>query len=501
METMLNPGARIGSFTLIRPLGAGGAADVWLADDATLGREVALKVARKADGAATRRFLAEARALAAVRHPRVMPILSFGVDDATGRPYFAMPAMPATLAERLGEANQLSEAETASLGMALVDALSALHAAGLVHRDLKPSNILLDGAGEPVLSDPGPSGGGTPGWVAQEQLDHRDATPATDYHALGLVLYRALTGALPPPSGVLPPGLEPPPGTLPVDLSPAPSAGWERLLVALLKPDPAERLADAGTVRKRLAGLFRRARARAALRRLARHAAIAAASAAAICAAAALIAKMGAARPQSEAEVVESEFDERKWAGQAADSLQRIVGEAVREPFPAGSAGMESAIVVPRGRSLLLGDLDKENMRPVVLDGGRLLLGRSAGELQGLANCLRDFASGKTNEMPWLVSPKGRRFVLFPILVTDNGGGIESLDEYAKQAREFRIWGGVRPAAGADSPTLHVFGFTDIVLDLDGIDPGVKVTGCGKVADSRRHGDIRWFDDENPLTR
>jgi len=509
METMLNPGARIGAFTLIRPLGAGGAAEVWLACDATLGREVALKVARKTDDAATRRFLAEARALAAVRHPNVMPILSFGVDDATGHPYFAMPAMPATLAERLGEASQLTEAETAALGMALVDALSALHAAGLVHRDLKPSNILLDGAGEPVLSDPGPSGGGTPGWVAQEQLDHRDATPATDYHALGLVLYRALTGALPPPAGVLPPGLEPPPGTLPVDLSPAPSNGWERLLVALLAPDPAERLADAGVVRKRLARLLRMARARAAFRRLALPSAVVAASAAAICVAAALTVKTRTATPREATsqettqreEVAESEFDSRKWAGHVADSLQKIIDEAVREQSLAGAVVGESGIVVPRGRSLLLGDLDEENAHPVILDGGRLLLGRSTEELKELANGLRDFASGKTGEMPRLAEPKGRRYVLFPILLTDNGGGIESLDVYAKQAQEFRIAGGIMPATGADSPTLHVFGFSDIVLDLDGLDPRVKVTGCGKAVGSRQRGGVRWFDSENPLIR
>ena len=264
MESELREGMRIGGgFVLVRPLGAGGAGEVWLATESALGRDVAVKVSMARDEVSSERFIAEARALASVRHPAVVPILHFGTDEATGRSFFAMPVFPSTLKDRLDAAKRLPEAEVAALGIALTDAIAALHAAGVVHRDIKPSNILLDATGAPVLADPGPVGGGTREWAAPEQLapakgNCEGKSPvgavgaAADYYALGLVLYRALTGELPPPRGVLPPAIEPPAGTLPRDIRPRPSHAWEGLLVALLKQDPATRLADATAIRKAL---------------------------------------------------------------------------------------------------------------------------------------------------------------------------------------------------------------------------------------------------------
>ena len=118
-----------GAFTLLRPLGAGGAASVWLAREDALGREVALKIPASGDPAARGRFLDEARALAAVRHPGVAPVLRYGTDPATSLPFFAMPVFPRTLADRLDGGARLPEAEAAALGLALVPAIAALHAA------------------------------------------------------------------------------------------------------------------------------------------------------------------------------------------------------------------------------------------------------------------------------------------------------------------------------------------------------------------------------------
>ena len=272
MDANLKEGLVVGgTFVLVRPLGAGGAGEVWLASDKTLGREVAVKFCRSRDDASAHRFLDEARALASVRHHGVVPVLQFGTDDATGRPFFAMPVFKSTLKERLGEAGRLPENEVASLGISLLDAMAALHEAGVVHRDIKPSNILLDDAGKPILADPGPTGGGTREWAAPEQLSPTlNIGAAADFHALGLVLYRALTGELPPPKGVLPPDIEPPAGTLPRNIAPRPSRGWESLLVALLEPSPEERLTDIGKIRTTLVRLRRRAGARAFAKRVAR---------------------------------------------------------------------------------------------------------------------------------------------------------------------------------------------------------------------------------------
>ena len=279
-----------GAFTLLRPIGAGGAASVWLAREDALGREVALKVPARTDPAARGRFLDEARALAAVRHPGVVAVLRWGEDPATGLPFFAMPVHPATLADRFAREPRLPEADAAALGLALVPALAALHAAGIAHRDLKPSNVLLDASGAPVLADPCGPRGGTPAWAAPEQLAgenensslvtcHSSLVPAggaaADWHALGLLLYRALAGALPPPHGILPAALEPPRGSLPRDLRPRPSRGWEPLLRALLDPDPARRLSDPAAILRALRRLRRRALLRARLRQLRRPALVA----------------------------------------------------------------------------------------------------------------------------------------------------------------------------------------------------------------------------------
>jgi len=104
---------------------------------------------------------------------------------------------------------------------------------------------------------------------------------AADWHALGLLLYRALAGALPPPRGILPDAVEPPRGSLPRDLRPRPSRGWEPLLCALLDPDPARRLADPAAILRALRRLRRRALVRARLRRLRRPALVALAALAA----------------------------------------------------------------------------------------------------------------------------------------------------------------------------------------------------------------------------
>ena len=584
MDADLKEGLVVGgTFVLVRPLGAGGAGEVWLASDKTLGREVAVKFCRSSDEASAHRFLDEARALASVRHPGVVPVLQFGTDDATGRPFFAMPVFKSTLKERLGEAGRLPENEVASLGISLLDAMAALHEASVVHRDIKPSNILLDDAGKPILADPGPTGGGTREWAAPEQLSPTpDVGAAVDFHALGLVLYRALTGELPPPKGVLPPDIEPPPGTLPRNLAPGPSRGWESLLVALLKPSPEERLADIGRIRASLVRLRRSADARALAKRVARPVLIVLAAIVLALVAAprarcprsqgdrdearprgqdaraprAAETKRGPAgkmpaspewprqaRPRGQdarapreaetsasprARCPHSQGEEarprgqdarapraaapdgdrqgetwqirsihKEWARQYANGLMNLLAQALKAPVP----DSEGRLVVPDGKVLLSGDIPESSQNAeIVLDGGILRFSPSAKELEKIVGRCEDFIANAPDGVPvpedFLPTIRGR-FVQ-PIAVTAKGGKLDTADG---EISVFVV-GPVACDESADGATLTIFGFSAIILNRDSLDPRLKITGSGQIAELGADGRIirrRWFDYDNPL--
>ncbi|HEX8915953.1 MAG TPA: serine/threonine-protein kinase, partial [Humisphaera sp.] len=199
-------------------LGRGGMGVVYRARHLGLRRSVALKMllAGSYAGAAERaRFLREARAVAALRHPHVVQVYDVGEHD--GRPYFTMElADGGTLAEQLAGVPQPA-ARAAEMTARLADAVEAAHNAGIVHRDLKPSNVLLSADGTPKVSDfglamqadGGDEGGpsltlsgarmGTPSYMSPEQAAGRRAAvgPATDVYALGAVLYEMLTGRPP----------------------------------------------------------------------------------------------------------------------------------------------------------------------------------------------------------------------------------------------------------------------------------------------------------------
>ena len=462
-----------GAFTLLRPIGAGGAASVWLA------REVALKVPARTDPAARGRFLDEARALAAVRHPGVVAVLRWGEDPATGLPFFAMPVHPATLADRFAREPRLPEADAAALGLALVPALAALHAAGIAHRDLKPSNVLLDASGAPVLADPCGPRGGTPAWAAPEQLAgenensslvtcHSSLVPAggaaADWHALGLLLYRALAGALPPPHGILPAAIEPPRGSLPRDLRPRPPRGWEPLL-------------------------------RARLRQLRRPALVALVALAAAALLAAVLRTAVGFVPSGSP--VPAPSPAKDWTRQYADNLRKRLAAVLPNPAP----DSENRIVVPAGSLLLSGDIPSAANPPtIVLDGGTLLFSPGIGALREIAGrCDRflseapDTATGTPD-----VLPARREWLANPILVTARGGFLDTADG---EIHAF-VTNSVRLASGAESATLDVFGFSSIILDRNRLDPELSVTGCGSVADFLPDGRVRnrrWFDPEEPL--
>jgi formylglycine-generating enzyme required for sulfatase activity len=203
------PPQRIGRFSVVRLLGSGGFGRVYLARDAELDRDVALKVPRSGSSAEQ---LDEARKVARLRHPGIVSVYDVGHDE-TGVPFLVLEYVAGqTLEDRL-HAGPLEPARLAAIVARVARAVHHAHTAGLVHRDLKPTNILLDAQGEPRVTDFGlalvcdpltaPRGevAGTYAYMAPEQVrgeSHR-LDGRTDVWALGVILYRGLTGKLPFP--------------------------------------------------------------------------------------------------------------------------------------------------------------------------------------------------------------------------------------------------------------------------------------------------------------
>jgi serine/threonine protein kinase len=206
-------------------LGEGCHAIVYRAFDPLLKRHVALKLPRQgmpptAAARARERFLGEARALAQLRHPRIVPIYEAGRDG--DRYYIAMALIEGrSLAELVAE-GRLPFRRSSEIAAELAEALAYAHSLGIVHRDVKPANIRLDRCGAVYLMDFGiayrPDSGevptppgvilGTPAYVAPEQAKGGQASvlPASDQYSLGAVLYELLCGRPPffgSPSSVL----------------------------------------------------------------------------------------------------------------------------------------------------------------------------------------------------------------------------------------------------------------------------------------------------------
>jgi class 3 adenylate cyclase/tetratricopeptide (TPR) repeat protein len=206
---------QFGRYRIERQLGRGGMGAVYLAHDQQLDRRVAIKIpffAEQNTGDAIERFQREARAMATVQHPHLCPIYDVG---RYGRWHFLTMAYVegSTLSEQLSVSGRLSLVVATKLLSMVADAVHHAHRAGIIHRDLKPSNIMLTADGRPIILDfglarrsrPGEveltqSGIlGTPAYMSPEQVEGRNDQigPATDIYALGVILYRMLTGRLP----------------------------------------------------------------------------------------------------------------------------------------------------------------------------------------------------------------------------------------------------------------------------------------------------------------
>ncbi len=178
---------------------------VWRAFDLELGRVVALKQSQAGDSGQIRR---EARIGAGLHHPNVVTVFDVVIDD--GVRWLIMEYLPSrSLSEIIETDGRLPSIEAARIGVQLANALAAMHERGMVHRDVKPSNVLVAEDGTAKLTDFGiarwaevtQSGGGqiggTPGYLAPEVADGREAQAAADVFSLGATLFAAVTGRSP----------------------------------------------------------------------------------------------------------------------------------------------------------------------------------------------------------------------------------------------------------------------------------------------------------------
>jgi tRNA A-37 threonylcarbamoyl transferase component Bud32 len=205
---------RIAGYRIVRVLGHGGMSTVYLAEQVSLDREVAIKVMLPealADEVSRRRFENEARTIARLEHPHIVGIYEVGRTKA-GLPYYAMPYLARG---HLGQRSFADEAEhgfprVRNILHALLAALDYAHARGVVHRDVKAENVLFDEAERPLLADFGialrrfgprvTTAGmavGSTAYMAPEQARGEDVDARADLYAVGVLAWEMLAGQLP----------------------------------------------------------------------------------------------------------------------------------------------------------------------------------------------------------------------------------------------------------------------------------------------------------------
>jgi eukaryotic-like serine/threonine-protein kinase len=258
----IRPALLVGRYQMLERSGEGGMGVVWRAYDVDLEEQVAIKFLREEfakDEVLRAWFRREVKLARRVTHPNVARVFEFGRDK--DRYFLTMEFVAGeSLKAALDHGRRLSPAQASTFAIGLCQGLAAAHAAGVVHGDIKPANILLAPTRGAVLTDfgvaralseahlPEESFGGTPIYMAPEQIMEGALTFRGDVYSVGVVLLEALTGYLPWPDDSLGALLDAKcTGEDPrlSELMPELPRPWCDVLMHCLRSDPAERPADA----------------------------------------------------------------------------------------------------------------------------------------------------------------------------------------------------------------------------------------------------------------
>ncbi|WP_052890330.1 protein kinase domain-containing protein [Thermogemmatispora carboxidivorans] len=270
-------GQQLGNYRLLKVLGSGGFARVYLGEHIYLKTPAAIKVLQtRLTQDALNQFLAEARTIARLSHPNIIRVLEFGIQDET--PYLVMNYAPyGSLRQRHPTGSVLTPGRVLSYVRQMAAALQYAHERQIIHRDVKPENMLLGDNFVLLLSDfgiamraPGagvtrtpyapPNAAGTTTYMAPEQIDGAP-TPASDQYALGVVVYEWLCGSPPFVGGEMLVALQhlqaPPPPLR--EKQPALSPAIEMVVLKALAKDPRERFASVADFARALEAAFAQA--------------------------------------------------------------------------------------------------------------------------------------------------------------------------------------------------------------------------------------------------
>ncbi len=264
MDT-IQPGQMLGPYRIMNQIGKGGMASVYKAYQPSMDRYVAVKVLpsqlAESKEFATR-FQQEARFIAKLEHPHILPVFDYGESD--GVAYFVMRYLEAgTLKDRMETGRPLPLDEIDRLFSQLTDALSYAHSHGIVHRDLKPANALIDSYGNVFLTDFGIAKllesasprltqtdaiMGTPAYISPEQAQAQPVDQRSDIYSLGIILYEMVTGGVPfvadTPLAVIFKHISDP-LSLPSLVKPDIPAPIEQVILKALAKDPKDRFTTA----------------------------------------------------------------------------------------------------------------------------------------------------------------------------------------------------------------------------------------------------------------
>jgi eukaryotic-like serine/threonine-protein kinase len=223
-DRSLNPGAVLGSYTILREIGRGGMGRVYLASDARLGRTVALKAVAPElvrDPRHRERLQREAQAAAVLTHPGICTV--YALEEFDGELYIAAEFVEGqTLREEISSGSRPSLEAIVATARQLASALGSAHAKGITHRDLKPENVMRTRDGRikildfglariaapsdapPAMSVVAPGAvAGTPAYMAPEQIEARAVGPSADVFAFGVLMYEWISGHHPFEAGTV----------------------------------------------------------------------------------------------------------------------------------------------------------------------------------------------------------------------------------------------------------------------------------------------------------